>query len=343
MTVSISIAVPVYSGEKYLERLVAEVAKIQTGWLEQDAPMVLKELIFADDDAIDGSPSLIDRLSREVRWVRGVHLSRNFGQHAATVAAILETESDWVVTMDEDLQHLPSRIVDLLRVAVQTQSDLVYGRPQGAVHQSIARDLTSHVFKRLVVWLTGNPHISSVNSFRLIRGPLARGASACATHDVYLDVALHWFTSRIQTVSMELKDTRFITTKKSGYRYRSLLSHARRLLISSQIKMLRMGIAFGFVVTATSVVMALLLLAIRVFVPESINAVGWTSLMITIMFFGGVGVFLIGIVLEYLSVVLLRSSGRPLFIKVDRSSDENVAAFFRKHGVAARQGNGRRV
>jgi hypothetical protein len=142
--------------------------------------------------------------------------------------------------------------------------------------------------KRIVLWLTGNPHIRSVNSFRLIRGPLARGASACATHDIYLDVALHWFTRRIQTITMELKDTPFITTKKSGYRYRSLLSHARRLLMWSQIKMLRMGIAFGFVVTATSVVTALLLLAIRVFMPESINAVGWTSLMITVMFFGGV-------------------------------------------------------
>ncbi len=94
--------------------------------------------MLVDDNAIDGSAVLIDRLSDEFPWVKAVHLSRNFGQHPATVAGILHTEEDWVVTIDEDLQHPPSRVPVLLQRAVQTQSDVtIYGKPEGKVHRRL--------------------------------------------------------------------------------------------------------------------------------------------------------------------------------------------------------------
>jgi glycosyltransferase involved in cell wall biosynthesis len=335
--VSLSIVVPVYSGEKYLSLLSEEIAKIRDRWIKDAAPISLERLIFVDDAAGDKSPAIIDQLSREHSWIKSVHLSRNFGQHAATIAGILETSEDWVVTVDEDLQHPPSRIINLLRKAFSEDADLVYGKPEGRIHEAVSRDFTSRLYKRIIGWLTGNRHIRDANSFRLIRGDIARGAAAAAARDTYFDTALSWFTQRITTVSMPLKDTRFISTRKSGYRFRSLMSHGRRLLVSSQIKVLRLGAMFGVATSFLSAAIALFVLLLWIFHRQSIDGRGWTSLILVITFFSGVIVFMVGVALEYISIMLSRSNGMPLFFQVERKRDPQLADYLATKAVPSRE------
>ena len=137
--------------------------------------------------------------------------------------------------MDEDLQHPPARIADLFDVVAETGADIVYGKPRDGTHQSAMRDLSSRLYKRLIETLTGNHNITKVNSFRLVRGPVARAASGICGHDTYFDVALGWFSQRVESIEMDLRDLRYIDSGKSGYSFRSLLSHARRLAFSSHI------------------------------------------------------------------------------------------------------------
>lgn len=319
---TLSIVVPVYAGEKYLRALVSEVEKLRQRWLSENAPLKIAELILVDDSAIDGSPDLVDALAAEVPWVRAVHNSTNYGQHAATIAGIVKTTGDWVVTMDEDLQHPPSAIPDLLERVARTRCDIVYARALGrSVHDSKFRDLSSRFYKRVIVWLTGNARIRKANSFRLIRGAIARAASNVCGHDTYFDVALLWYTKRIETLKMVLKDARYIETKKSGYSIRSLLSHARRMLVSSQVKLLRLGSLFGLLTVLASVAAAVVLIGIKVMDPQLIEVRGWISIMLAITGFGGAIMFLVGIVLEYMSILVLKAHGRPLYFHVDRSSD----------------------
>lgn len=327
MAITLSVVVPVYSGQDYLESLVAEVGAIREHWLEENAPIILQRLVLVDDNAIDGSAGIIDALAARFPWIEAVHLSRNFGQHPATMAGILHTQEDWVVTLDEDLQHPPSRIPELLRQAISTGADVVYGKPESRIHDAVSRDFTSRTYKRIMEWLTGNKHIRDANSFRLLRGEIARGAAAACAHDTYFDVALSWFTQRIQTVVMPLKDRRYITTKQSGYHFRSLISHARRMLVTSQIKILRTGALLGLSMAILSIAVAILVFLLWLFEPSWIQARGWTSLILTTTFFSGVSFFMIGIVLEYISILLSRSNGRPLFFKVDRSKDTLLADY----------------
>lgn len=133
---------------------------------------------------------MIDKLSEAYNWIEAIHLSRNYGQHAATIAGILHTSGDWVVTLDEDLQHPPENIVDLLRAAIEEGKDIIYAQPQAAVHESKYRDFGSRGYKNFIKFLTGNPYIQSVNSFRLIRGAVARSASSVCSHQTYFDIAL---------------------------------------------------------------------------------------------------------------------------------------------------------
>jgi glycosyltransferase involved in cell wall biosynthesis len=330
MPITLSIVVPVYSGAKYLRDLVEEIASVRTQWAAEGPTLALQSVIFVDDNAIDASSRILDELSAEFEWIEVVTLSHNFGQHPATVAGVLKTTSDWVVTMDEDRQHPPARIIDLLHRAVTTGADVVYGKPISTVHESAGRDLSSRGYKHLVEWLTGNPHVRSANSFRLMRGTVARGAASAMASEVYLDVALSWFTGRVQTVNLELKDIRVISGEKSGYRLRSLLSHARRLLVSSQLKVLRLGALFGLAVTALSIIFSVTIFVIRLVWPSGIGVGGWTSIALLIAFFGGSIVLMAGIILEYISIILMRSNGRPLFYEVDRRTDAKLLSLFER-------------
>ena len=158
--ISVSVVVPVYYGEVYLPVLVEHLEMVRGDWRVRSAPMDLSEVIFVDDSAVDGSPAILDRLAKEHNWITVIHMMRNFGQHAATIAGVLHSSGDWVVTMDEDLQHPPAEIENLLKQAVLDGADIVYGRSAGAVHEARSRDWASKGFKRLMVFLTGNSSIA---------------------------------------------------------------------------------------------------------------------------------------------------------------------------------------
>lgn len=327
----VSVVVPVYCGSDYLEALVAALDDLRRDWQAQGAPFSLAEVIFVDDAAIDDSGNKIDHLAREHSWIVPLHLSRNFGQHPATIVGILHSSGDWVVTMDEDLQHRPEVIATLLRKAVTEHADIVYANPVSGVHDAAVRDWTSRSFKRMMQWLTDNPNLSSFNSFRLIRGPVARAAASVCSHDTYLDITLGWFTQSIRSIRVEMKDERYIKTKRSGYSLKSLLSHGWRMIFSSQIKLLRIGSVLGLAAMVLSVLAAVYFLTVKLFFPSDIQVQGWTSLFLAITFFGGLSAFMLGIVLQYLSSMILKVHGKPTFFTIDRSGDATVARWLAQH------------
>ena len=116
-TITFSMVVPVYSGDEYLSDLITEIAALRKRWQLTGLDFHISEAIFVLDEPIDSSRELLQNLASEHDWVRVVDLSRNYGQHSATVAGILYSSGDWVVTLDEDLQHDPLQIEQLLKTA----------------------------------------------------------------------------------------------------------------------------------------------------------------------------------------------------------------------------------
>lgn len=328
--VSISIVVPVYSGEAYIADLVTAIDDVRLNLEKIGAPIEIKELVLVDDAAIDRSPQIVDEIAARYPWVHAIHLSRNFGQHAATIAGILHSSGDWVVTMDEDLQHPPAQILPLLRQAIATGSDVVYAKPEDAVHERLSRDLASKSIKRLMAIFSGNANVPLFNSFRLIRGSIARSVSSVCGHDTYFDVALSWFVKRVTHLPMRLKDNRMISGNKSGYRLGKLISHARKMLMSSQIKVLRfMGLA-GLVLLSASLVFGFYILINKLVFNQSMGTGGWASLALISVLFGSFLTVMLSIALEYVSSLLLVAHGKPIFFVVDRRSDAVLASYFSK-------------
>lgn len=324
----ISTVTPVYSGEGYLLSLVKALAAVRSEWSANKYPFQLEESIFVDDDAVDGSAAVLRALAEEYPWVRVISNSRNFGQHPATIAGILHTSGDWIVTLDEDLQHDPVHIAQMLEQASKSGLDIVYARPAAPVHQSRFRDLGSVGLKRAMVALTGNRNIRHFNSFRLLRGGVARSAASVCSHETYYDIALTWFTNRIDSITVSMKDERFILKGASGYSPAKLLGHARRMIISSHAKVLRIGALIGFTVMSVDLVFGVWILIQNLLQREPTVPRGWASLFLVSLFFGGLSISMLSVILEYLTGVVLHIQGKPTFFIVDRSLDAELNRFF---------------
>ncbi len=321
----ISIVIPVYCGEKYLAGLFSEIKQEAARWEEKGLPFRLGEVIFVDDASVDNSALILSEVKKQDEKAKIVTLSKNFGQHPATVAGILHSSGDWIVTMDEDRQHHPADILAMLRKAISESCDIVYVNPVTNVHKSFYRDLGSRFFKAFIALLAGSPHIRHFNSFRLIRGDIARGAASLCGHAMYLDIVLGWFSNRIGIIYSELSDVRYKNEKKSGYNFFRLLNHAIRMVVSSQTKILRLGTVFGFVAMLFSMAFGLIIFFGKLFYPGFADVSGWTSLFLLILFFGGLISFIAGISLEYIGIILLQGQGKPTFYMVDRSRDSLYA------------------
>jgi glycosyltransferase involved in cell wall biosynthesis len=319
--VLISAVIPVYQGEQTLAALVAELEHAAEFWKAVGLPIELVEGIFVDDASRDQSVQVLGELQRRYPWMRVLTLSKNFGQHPATIAGILYSCGDWVVTLDGDLAHHPQHIRPMLAHAISQELDVVYAKPAGTVQHSILRDGSSRLCKRLMAFFTGNPHIREFNSFRLIRGTMARAAASVAGHEPYFDISLCWFTNRIGTYPIALKDRRYIEEKISGYTLWGLLLHARRMLVASEMKWVRFGAIFAVTAMLLSVALADQVLVRMLLDPMEFDGRSWTLLFFAMLFLGGLSSFLIGMLLESFSANTLHLRGRPTFFVADRSKD----------------------
>ena len=319
---SLSVVVPVYSGAEHLEQLVAELEGVRNDWRRRFGDVLaLEEAIFVDDSSIDDSTSVLQKLEAKFPWVHVVTLGKNYGQHPATMAGILHTSGDWVATLDEDLQHRPDKLESLLLRATSDHADVVYASPTGQVHGTWHRDLLSRVYKTLLARLAGNPVIARFNSYRLCRGGVARAAASVSGHETYLDVALTWFTDRFAFESVAMSDERFQSTGRSGYTLRKLLSHGRRLLVSSHTKAVRLVALLGMIAVLLSLFLAARSIFLRLTDAQLNEVPGWTSLFVTILLFGGITVFMLVVLSEYVVNIVLHTQGKPTFFAVDRSGD----------------------
>ena len=319
--ITFSIIVPVYSGGSYLADLVSLIGKLRERWLNLELDLVISEAIFVLDEPIDDSAETLIGLSKTHSWIRMVELSRNYGQHSATVAGILYSSGDWVVTLDEDLQHKPAQIETLLKTACAERADIVYASPSGAVHGGGYRDRLSRLTKFIIAKLSGNRFVQTFNSFRLIRGDIARAASGIGAQYTYFDVTLTWFTERITNSEVEMSDERYNNQKRSGYRLSTLIHHATKLILTSNFRMLRFTTSLSALTFLSAIIYSGWVIYSRFLAANPVEVPGWTSLMVVILAFGSVSVFMLGLIVEFLHTSTLQLQGKPTFFVVNRTLD----------------------
>lgn len=309
---SISVVTPVYQGALTLGGLAAELRLLTD---PQTTPggqrWVISEWLLVHDHGPDTSADTIGELAEQYEFVRPIWLSRNFGQHPATLAGMTSSTGDWVVTLDEDGQHNPADIAVLLDTAVESGASLVYADPVNAAPHGWFRNLLSRGAKWLFVSFLAGSHIAKFNSFRLVIGEAGRSIAAYAGAGTYLDVALSWVIDDVAYAPVVLRSE---GGRKSGYSFRSLLSHFWRLVLSSGTHMLRMVSALGASLSLAGLVFAAYVAISSLFnqdLPE-----GWTTTLVVLLIASGAILFSLGIIAEYIGIAVNMAMGRPPFLIV---------------------------
>ncbi len=323
----LSVVVPVYSGANYLLGLMDQLVALRDDLDSCDVPLKLTEVLFVDDESRDGSSQILREIEREHAMVTIVTMSRNFGQHPATIAGVLHTTGDWVVTLDEDGQHPPELIPMLLSTAVADELDVVYGYPADRAH-SVFRDWASRTAKRTIGAVSGNRQLNLASSFRVIRGSVARGAASTASHQAYLDSGLSWFTNRATRVELDVTDPRAADGEESGYSFRRLLSHAHRGLVSGDMKVLRLLGGIGLVGVFGAFMLGSRFAYSWATGGLDRDTIGWPSTFAALLFFGGVLATQLVVLTEYTISSALHLRGKPAYFAVDRAVDAGLVAYF---------------
>jgi hypothetical protein len=313
---TVAVVVPVYRGEHTLHTLLAEVERyVSPQQSTAGNGFRVSEVVLVHDVGPDRSDQTIRDLADRYDYVRPVWLARNFGQHAATLAGMSSTSSDWIVTMDEDGQHNPDAIGQMLDVALSTQAPLVYAAPTNEAPHGALRNLTSGVAHR-AARVVGGGDLRHFHSFRLVLGEVGRGLAAYCGESVYLDIALTWVVNRTATCPVAMREER---GRPSGYSVRRLASHFWRMVLTSGTRPLRIVAVIGGLLG----VVAVLLMAWVVWakLTNQVPVQGWTSVMVILLVTSGGTLFSLGIVAEYLGIAAGSAMGKPLYLVVSDPAD----------------------
>lgn len=305
----ISAVVPVYRSAPTLphlrERLSAALAALTERY----------EIILVEDGGGDHSWTVIESLAEHDDHVRGLRMSRNYGQHNAVLCGIRAARYELVVTLDDDLQNPPEEIGKLIE-RLQDDVDVVYGTPLTEQH-GFFRDQGSRITKLALQSTMSAETARHVSAFRLFRTRLRDAFATYRGPFVSIDVLLTWGTTRFSHVAVR-HDARNVG--RSNYTFRTLVTHAMNMMTGFSTLPLQIASVIGFLLTAFG--LGILVLVIATYIANGGSAVpGFAFLASIIAIFSGAQLFALGIFGEYLSRIHFRSMDRPTYLVGDDTED----------------------
>ena len=296
----ISVVVPVYRSQATLLDLHRRI--VQT----IEALDLTFELILVEDCGGDESWHLIEELARTDIRVRGIQLSRNYGQHNALLCGIRDVRGSLVVTLDDDLQNPPEEIPSLL-AKLDEGYDVVYGRPMVASH-GFLRNQASRMTKLALQKTMGAETASQVSAYRAFRTNLRDAFCDYRSPTVNIDVLLAWSTNRF-TSTVVCQEER--TIGASGYTPRKLIEHAINMMTGFSTLPLRFASVLGLIFGAVGF-LVLVYVLVR-YVAGGSSVPGFPFLASIIAIFSGVQLFALGIFGEYLARMHFRMMEQPAY------------------------------
>jgi undecaprenyl-phosphate 4-deoxy-4-formamido-L-arabinose transferase len=299
----LSIVVPVYRSALILPKLAAHVL----ARMEEEGLVGRFELILVNDASPDNSWQVIRSLAEQYPFVRGINLRRNTGQHNAVMAGLNNVRGEFVVMMDDDLQHPPHALGDMLR-ALESGYDVCYTRYVNRQH-ALWKQWGSRFNDRVATLLLDKPKGLYLSSFKAMRREIAREVIKYDGPYAYVDGLILDVTRSITVIDIEHQAR---DEGDSNYTFRSLFSLWMKMATSFSITPLRLATYLGFALAALSLMMIVFIVIQKMLHPEFPR--GWASLIATILFIGGVQTLCIGMIGEYLGRAYLKLNGKPQFV-----------------------------
>ena len=299
----LTIVSPVYRSDAIVPEFVRRTCEAARQVSEQF------ELLLVEDGSPDNSwAAIVDECTRDPR-VKGVQLSRNFGQQPAITAGLSLARGEYVVVMDSDLQDDPA-FIPVLYEKAREGYDIVFARKRIRQFGAL-RNLTTSLYYALLRWLASIEYDPHIGAYSIIARRVVDAFLEFGDYRRGYVVVLGWLGFRRSHVDVEHRER---PIGRSTYTPFALFTHAVTLAITYSDKPLRMSIYFGLTLSTFSFLLGIWF-AINYFTSNVGQlALGWTSVILSHLFMSGLLLISLGVVGLYIGRIFEQVKHRPIFV-----------------------------
>lgn len=300
-----SVVVPVYNSQHTLHELYERIKKVFQDTIHEEF-----ELILVDDSSRDDSYKVMQELHRRDSRVKIIQMAKNFGQHPALLCGFSYAQGDFIITMDDDLQHPPEELPKMIDVMNQREDvDVIIAKYEGRKHNPIRR-LGTWVSVYATSKMLKKPRDLEITSFRLIRRFIIDAILKMNVRLPQIGNLLVQTSNRIINVTVKHDARKY---GKSGYSFSRLVKDLIYDITTNSAFPLIVVRDLGLVSFAVSVIMGLVYL-VRYFL-YGVSVEGWTSLVLIMLAYNGIILLSVGIIGEYLMHILDESKKMPNYVE----------------------------
>ncbi len=302
-----SLIIPVYNSEKTLKELFF---RIKTVFVNLPGTY---EIIFIDDYSTDNSYKILNEIYTTEQDIKILRLSRNFGQHNALMCGFNQAQGKYIITLDDDLQHPPEEIPNLIRaIENDPYCDVIIGKPIKKEH-SFFRNLVSFLGNCINSYIYSKPIDIKMGSFRIIRKEIINELIEIKIPNPTIGPLILSITKNIKNIPMI-----HLSREKghSQYSLKRIIKISFDNLTYNSILPLKIIGTFGVLIALFSFVYGTYLI-IKYFLTGC-SLIGWTSLIVVNLFLFGVTIATIGMISIYLIQIINATNGSKQYIIKER-------------------------
>jgi polyisoprenyl-phosphate glycosyltransferase len=305
MNPALSVIIPIYNEEQNIPVLYERMKHVMENL------GLTYEFLFINDGSRDRSMQLIRELAKKDDAVHFINFSRNFGHQIAVTAGLDACKGEQVVIIDADLQDPPELIAEM-RAKMEEGYEVVYARRNKRKGENFMKRWTAKMFYRTLAKITSIEIPLDTGDFRIMDRKIVDVLKKMPEQQKFLRGQISWAGFR-QTYIAYDRDQR--NAGETGYTYKKMMRFALDGITSFSNWPLKVATISGFVVSGITFLIALYALYSRFVTKDYVP--GWTSLILAVLFIGGVQLITIGIIGEYISRLSANVRNRPLYVVAD--------------------------
>lgn len=311
---TLSVIVPCYNEEAVLAETYARLKQVLEGLEKYET-----SIIFINDGSTDNTGTILSGIAANDDSATVLHFSRNFGHQPAVTAGIHHCKSDYAVIIDADLQDPPELIPDLLKVSNDEQADVVFCVRKKRDGESFIKRFTSKMFYRSLNSISEIKFPLDTGDFRLIDRRVMDEFDRFREKGKYIRGIISWVGFK-QVPFYYHRSARFAGETK--YPFRKMLHFAGTAMLYFSKKPLKVATGLGFFAVLIGIVYGLWILFGKIF-GFSNAEVGWSSIILLVIFFGGVQLMTVGVLGQYIGIIFDEVKDRPEYIISKAENDHS--------------------
>jgi polyisoprenyl-phosphate glycosyltransferase len=302
---TLSLIIPCFNEEDVIETSYGRMKKVLDELIGFDASM-----IFINDGSTDRTGDLLSAIAAQDKRVTVLHFSRNFGHQPAVTAGIHQCNSDWAVIIDADLQDPPECIPDMIRKQQEEQADVVYCVREKRRGESFLKRITAKLFYRILNYVSEVDFPLDTGDFRLMSRRVMDQFRRFREKGKYIRGIVSWVGFK-QVPFYYKREARFAGETK--YPFRKMLHFAGTAMLYFSKKPLKLAIGLGFLSVVIGLIYAIWIVCGKIF-GFTEAAIGWSSIILLVIFFGGVQLLTVGVLGQYVGIIFDEVKDRPEYI-----------------------------